>query len=30
MNRSSMKKHLVEGLVTHGFTLNLRIRDHTT
>ena len=26
----SLKQHMVEGLVTYGFTLYLRVRDHTT
>ena len=30
MNRNLLKYHLVEGPVTYGFTLHLRIRDHTT
>ena len=30
MNRNSLKYHLVEGPVTCGFTLHLRVRDHTT
>ena len=30
MNRQSLKKQLVEGPVTYGFTLNLRVCDHTT
>ena len=30
MNIDLLKKHLVEGLVTHGFTLDLKVRDHTT
>ena len=30
MNRNSLKWHLVEGPVTYGFTLHLRIRGHTT
>ena len=27
---NSLKYHLVEDLVTYGFTLHLRIHDHTT
>jgi hypothetical protein len=30
MDRNSWKKHLVENPVTYGFTLHLRVRDHTT
>ena len=30
VNRNSLKQHLVEGPVTYDFTLNLRVRDHTT
>ena len=30
MNRKSLKWHMVEGPVTHDFTLHLRIRGHTT
>ena len=30
MNRHTLKKHLVEGLVTYDFTLHLRVRDRTT
>jgi hypothetical protein len=30
MNRNSLKCHLVEGPVMYGFTLHLRVRDHTT
>ena len=30
MHISSLKLHLVEGPITHDFTLHLRIRDHTT
>ena len=30
MNINSLKKHLVENPVTYGFTLHLRIDDHTT
>jgi hypothetical protein len=30
MSRKSLKYHLVEGPITYGFTLHLRIRDHTT
>ena len=30
MNINSLKYHLVEGLVTYGFTLHLRVRDHIT
>ena len=29
MNRHPLKKHLVEGPVTYGFTLHSRARDHT-
>ena len=29
MNRHSLKWHLIEGLVTHGFTLHFRFCDHT-
>ena len=30
MNNDSLQWHLVEGLITYGFTLHLRICDHTT
>ena len=30
MNRNSLKWHLIEGPVTFGFTLHLRVYDHTT
>jgi hypothetical protein len=30
MNRNSLKQQMVEGLITYGFTLYLRVRDHTT
>ena len=30
MNRNSFKWHLIEGPVTYGFALHLRVRDHTT
>jgi hypothetical protein len=30
MIRNSLKSHLVEGPVTYGFTLHLRVREHTT
>ena len=30
MNRISLKEHLAKGPVTCGFTLHLRVRDHTT
>ena len=28
MHKNSLKEHLVEGLVTYDFTLQLRARDH--
>ena len=30
MNENSLEKHLVEGLITYGFKLHLRILDHMT
>ena len=30
MNRNSLKLHVVEGSVKCDFTLDLRVRDHTT
>jgi hypothetical protein len=30
MNMNSLKHRLVEGPVMYGFTLHLRVRDHTT